>query len=669
MLARNVLLFQGVGALSANAAGVGMRGIVLGLVCVAVLSAITVYSDLVIHGSVIALNALPIGVLTIFCVLVIVASTVLRRLRPRLAFTYHEVLTAYVMMLVAASLPSLGLTVPLLNLIPSARYFASSDYRWGQTFLQHIPNWIELSDREAVWSFYEGLPGHSRIPWALWLKPLAAWTVFAYLWFFAYFCLAILVRRQWVERERLTFPLAELPLEIVRGDQTPTARSPFFRSGLMWAGFAIPWAVHSVNSMSRYFPAWPHLQLTTIPIASGLVTPPWNQLQGTSATVYFSVIGLSFLISSQVALSSVVFWALARMESVALAMFGVTAVGNDDPTYYTVTWFYAHQEIGAILAVAAVSIWSLRSLLKRRPHAPDGLSGPAGLSTEQWAVLGFVVSFGLIGLWGVAAGVSFLWQIVFVGIYTVSAFSLVRLVAAGGFMWVDVDFSPVDPMLQLFSSSAFTPRDLTVFSYQGIFCWWNVGWSNIMQFATTGLRIATVARLNLRRVAVAMALACLLATVVGYWLAITLTYHGLVSRQTTGAASLLWGELPAIHFNKLVTMLQRPVPVQWKALGGIGLGFGTMWGLEMLSRRSFWFGLSPLGYLIGLSWVMDLMWLSVLVGWLANALVTHYLGLRGYRRLRPFFLGLILGEFLTAGQWLLIDGITGMQGHSVFPGW
>jgi len=623
----------------------------------------------VMHGTVIALNALPIGVLTVFCVLVIVLNTLLRRLHPRLAFTYHELLTAYIMMLVAASLPSLGLTVPLLNLIPSADYFASRDYRWEATFIAYIPSWIYLSDPEAVRSFYEGLPTGSRIPWGAWLTPLVAWTVFAYLWFFSYFCLAVLVRRQWVERERLAFPLAEVPLEIVRGDPAPTLRSPFFRSGLMWVGFSIPWIVHSLNGVARYVPAWPHLRLTNIPVASGLVNLPWSQLQGISASVYFSVIGLTFLISSQVSSSSLVFWALTRLEAVGLAVFGITAVGNEDPTYYTITWFQAHQQIGAILAVAVISIWSMRSLLMRRPYARDGLSGPAGLSTEQWAAAGFVLSFGLIGVWGAAAGASFLWQIVFVGIYTVSAFSLVRLVAAGGFMWVDVDFSPVDPMLQLFSSSAFTPRDLTVFSYEGIFCWWNVGWSNIMQFAANGLRIATVAKLNLRRVALAMGLACLLATVIGYWLSITFTYREVISRHTTGEASLLWGELPTFHFNKLVTMLQRPVPVQWQAVGGIALGCATIWGLGALRRRFSWFGLSPLGYLVGLSWVMDVMWFSILLGWLANTLVTHYLGLRGYRKLRPFFLGLILGEFLTAGQWLLIDGITGMQGHSVFPGW
>ena len=43
-------------------------------------------------------------------------------------------------------------------------------------------------------------------------------------------------------------------------------------------------------------------------------------------------------------------------------------------------------------------------------------------------------------------------------------------------------------------------------------------------------------------------------------------------------------------------------------------------------------------------------------------------GLRGFRRFRPFFLGLVLGEFLIAALWLGIDALLGVTGHNVFPG-
>jgi hypothetical protein len=66
--------------------------------------------------------------------------------------------------------------------------------------------------------------------------------------------------------------------------------------------------------------------------------------------------------------------------------------------------------------------------------------------------------------------------------------------------------------------------------------------------------------------------------------------------------------------------------------------------------------------------VMYHLWFCVFLGWLANALVRRYGGLREFLRFRPFFLGLVVGEFLTAAVWLGIDALLGVTGHNVFPG-
>jgi hypothetical protein len=82
-----------------------------------------------------------------------------------------------------------------------------------------------------------------------------------------------------------------------------------------------------------------------------------------------------------------------------------------------------------------------------------------------------------------------------------------------------------------------------------------------------------------------------------------------------------------------------------------------------------WWPLSPLGYLVGSSYtVMHQLWFCVLLGWAANALVRRYGGLQGFLRFRPFFLGLVLGEFLTAAAWMGTDALLEIRGHNVFPG-
>ena len=44
--------------------------------------------------------------------------------------------------------------------------------------------------------------------------------------------------------------------------------------------------------------------------------------------------------------------------------------------------------------------------------------------------------------------------------------------------------------------------------------------------------------------------------------------------------------------------------------------------------------------------------------------ILRYGGPKLYRTLRPFFLGLILGGFGSAGVWLVIDAFTGMHGNA-----
>jgi hypothetical protein len=55
---------------------------------------------------------------------------------------------------------------------------------------------------------------------------------------------------------------------------------------------------------------------------------------------------------------------------------------------------------------------------------------------------------------------------------------------------------------------------------------------------------------------------------------------------------------------------------------------------------------------------MNWMWLSIFLAWLAKAGLLRWGGLKGYRAALPFFLGLILGEFMV-GSIANILGIIG----------
>jgi hypothetical protein len=52
---------------------------------------------------------------------------------------------------------------------------------------------------------------------------------------------------------------------------------------------------------------------------------------------------------------------------------------------------------------------------------------------------------------------------------------------------------------------------------------------------------------------------------------------------------------------------------------------------------------------------MNIIWLPLLVAWAVKLLILRYGGLKLYRDSLPFFLGLILGEFVVESLWTLID--------------
>ncbi len=56
---------------------------------------------------------------------------------------------------------------------------------------------------------------------------------------------------------------------------------------------------------------------------------------------------------------------------------------------------------------------------------------------------------------------------------------------------------------------------------------------------------------------------------------------------------------------------------------------------------------------------MSVFWFSCLVAWTLKVFILRYGGMRLFLKARPWFLGMVLGEFGMAVVWAVISGITG----------
>jgi hypothetical protein len=53
--------------------------------------------------------------------------------------------------------------------------------------------------------------------------------------------------------------------------------------------------------------------------------------------------------------------------------------------------------------------------------------------------------------------------------------------------------------------------------------------------------------------------------------------------------------------------------------------------------------------------------------WASEAAILHYGGMRLYRAARPFFLGLILGDYIVPTFWAIWGTMNNTQMYMVFP--
>ena len=77
-----------------------------------------------------------------------------------------------------------------------------------------------------------------------------------------------------------------------------------------------------------------------------------------------------------------------------------------------------------------------------------------------------------------------------------------------------------------------------------------------------------------------------------------------------------------------------------------------MLGLYWLRSHVLAFPIHPLGWAVSQMMLTRHMWFSVFLVWLVKAVLIRYGGPRLLSAVRPFFLGLILGQFATIALWL-----------------
>jgi len=636
--------------------GCTWKALATGLFWAIFLGLASTYNDMIIKGSGLATWNWTPGAICVFFVLIALVNVPLRLIRPSLALQRGELAVAYFIILLANTLTGRGFSSQMLPVLTGAQYYATPENNWDAVIHPYLPSWPLPQGHDVLWHFYEGSPV-GQVPWSAWIVPLAYWGVFALALFLTMACLMVILRKQWVEYERLPYPMVQLPLAMLEEGGKRSAIPPLFRNWLLWLGFALPFVMGSVNALHNYYPFVPTID-------SGLASIPlFHGMAGIRLRINASMIGFSYFVPLNIAAGLCFFYLLTTVQRGVWAIVGWGGKEDAMGVYSQYTDpAIIHQSMGGMIVLVLGTLWIGRRHLQavgRKAFLNDqAVDDSDEIISYRTAVLGSVVGFLVMGVWLTSTGISPpLVAMLLFGAFVIFI-TISRTVAQGGVASMFPATNAPDFVVSGVGSSLVGAKGMAGLAL----CYaWSVDTLILMMSAcANGLKLMTevkVARQRRLFGAIVAVIIVTLAASIGTVLYLSYA-HGAIN-------------LSRFYFNNVSQYpywfmregIENPVGPSWAGWLHTGVGALIMAGLMAAQHRFMWWPFHPLGYPI--SCVFGSMWFSVFIAWMLKTVIMKYGGPHLFRRLKPLFLGLILGEASVGGFWIVVDYFTGMVGYTL----
>jgi hypothetical protein len=638
--------------------GLTLRSMLVGILVVVTVSVAAPYSYSVLRSSKLASDYLPPGVIIPFIIIVIL-NALLKRIKPRWALRPAELIISLIMGLVASTICTLGLTSYLVAIIAAPYYFASPENRWAEYIHEHIPDWITLSKgNPAIQWFWEGLPRGEKIPWGAWAIPLFWWLSFIGVFFFICLCMVVILRKQWVEKERLVFPLTEVPMEMVKESSSKSLLPAFMHGKIFWIGFAIPLFIALWNIVGYFTPLFPTLPLrSTVNIARAFPV--------IYVYIFFPLIGFAYLINLDVSFSVWFFYLLGVLQVGIYNRFGFS-IGKPD-VYCSLAPSMGWQGFGALILMVFWVLWIARAHLKdvfkkafNRNHSVDD-SGE--LFSYRTAVFGLILGMLYLVGWLSKSGMSLKVIALFLPAAFVVFIGVTRIVVEGGLVFLRGPLTATTFSVFSLGSSAILAPSMTSLAFTYI--WAADIKTFFMAAAAHAVKLGEMLRIKKRALLTAICIAAAAAVAVSVCYTIWIGYHH-------GAYNFnIWpfGQGATYPFQNVVSKMSNPFGPDCGRLKFLGIGALVMAGLTFMRYRFIWWPIHPIGFPIASVLFIQLSAFSIFLAWAAKSIILRLGGVLLYRNARPLFLGMIIGWFLGVGISFVVDMIWfAGQGHQIY-GW
>jgi hypothetical protein len=570
-------------------------------------------------------------------------NALITRGRPHLTLSQAELLTVFSMLAFSSALCGHDKITLLMGVIGHAARFATPENHWDQLFLSYLPDWLVLKDPEVGWHYYTG--GASFFQSGFWrhfVWPGIAWSGFIAAILGVMLCLNVLIRKRWTEEERLSYPIVQIPLAMT------DPRSGFWSNRLMWLGFALAGGIEAINGLNYLYPAVPALQYRGghLDLVQFLPDRPWSAIGDMRADFYPFMIGLGFLLPQAIIFSTWFFYLVGKAQLVIGAQMGWSDVSPQYP-------YFGSQAAGAVIAIGGVALWEARSYLRQVGRRIMGrkseLSDADEAISYRTAAVGAVVGFAAIVAFGAAIGLPPLLGVLYFALFFLIALTIARLRADSGAPSHGLIYvNPQETLITHLGNAAMAPR---VLSAMALFTWLSrFNRAHPMSVQLESMKVCQQLRISQRRMAFALALAALLTMVAAF-----IIYPYLLFREGGAlAAEVMWTGWVTYGVPGLEGWINNPRPPDHAGMSVFAGSAGFAMLLALLRARYTWFPFHPMGFALGVGGTCDRWWFALLLCSVFKGVIIHYGGVRGFQKAAPFFMGLVLGNYIVACLWSLI---------------
>ena len=523
--------------------------------------------------------------------------------------------------------------------------------------------------------------GH--IPLTQWIQPALAWGLLVGALFVGFLGLNILMRKQWVENERFTFPLTILPKSLFAMEN---GRLAIFRNWIMWLGFGCTLPFVLAKGIHFYVPDFPALgafaQLNFKDYVTNLPLKAYLENVGICASgmgfgFSFCILAIALLVETDVLFS---LWSLFLIFQL-WNLFGKTFNCSRFVGY---PWEH-QQTMGAFIAYALLAVFvgrlhlwmALKTALGRRTE----LDQSHEVASYRTAFLMIVAALCTFLAWGVWTRMGAMASLFFFGYMLLCGFAASKIRAEMGAPWgyltpyFGMQFVGAIGGFAVFQSTGMLVASIAA----GFIC--PTVFLLISPVQVEMMELGRHFKVRPRDIGVGLALGLLGGLLIGGFVMLSWAYgfgannlkYGWVFDQNwyfDGSAGFRTWAANAdramaaghLHGNPETQPLNFIHNVDAK---GLGIGAVITGALAFLRAKLTWFPFHPLGYVLASTHFMKGCWFTFLVAWGVRMALFRLGGAHVIRRgLVPFCIGMFLAciagilIFDGVGIYLRIQGVT-----------